>query len=214
MKRLMVTIAVAAFTATPVAAQWAGMPVWNSPKGGTGLTISGDYASNNDEASGGSAFGARASLGLANLTITAGMATWDSDLSSDKITSVGGTAAFRIIGGSLLPVAVNFLFGAARRNEVSPFPAFTTLVVGGGASASLPVPGVGLEPYLSVANRWHVGSGLLDTESNFGWTIGANASFGVLGVHVAYDSEALEGGGTAGVIGLGAHIQLRAPIGL
>lgn len=215
MKRLMLAVALVALAGAPAAAQWAGMPVWNSPKGGTGLTISGDFGSNNDEAGGGNAFGGRVALGLANLTLTAGMTTWDSDLSGEKTTSVGGTAAFRILGGSLLPVAVNFMFGAGRRNEGEPaseFPAFTTLVVGGGVSANLPMPGVAVEPYVSVGNRWRVGSGLLDTESNFGWTLGANANFGVFGVHVAYDSESVEGG-TAGVLGLGAHLQLRAPGG-
>lgn len=216
MKRLMLAMTLVAFAAVPAAAQWVGMPVWNSPKGGTGITISGDFGSNNDEAGGGSAFGGRVALGLANLTLTAGMATWDSDTPAEKVTTVGGTAAFRILGGSLLPVAVNFMFGAGRTNEGDPaatFPAFTTLVVGGGVSANLPTPGVAVEPYASIGNRWRVGSGLLDTESNFGWTLGANANFGIFGVHVAYDSESRESG-TAGIFGLGAHVQLRAPGGL
>src|SRR3989442_4601090 len=72
MKRGLTILALTLGAASPAAAQLAGMPVWNNPKGGTGITISGDYGKPNDNAGGGNAFGARASLGLANLNITAG----------------------------------------------------------------------------------------------------------------------------------------------
>ena len=36
----------------------------------------------------------------------------------------------------------------------------------------------------------------------------------MLGLHVAYDSEKRDDGSTAGVIGIGAHVALKAPIGL
>jgi len=44
MRRGFLVVGMIACAAGPVAAQWLGEPVWNSPKGGTGLTISGDYA--------------------------------------------------------------------------------------------------------------------------------------------------------------------------
>ena len=47
--RAMLTLGLAAVVATPAAAQWLGEPVWNSPKGGTGVTISGDYAHPNSD---------------------------------------------------------------------------------------------------------------------------------------------------------------------
>jgi hypothetical protein len=223
MKRMMTVLALVAFAATPVAAQLAGMPVWNSPKGGTGVTINGDFASNNDNAGGGSAFGARASIGLVNLTLGAGVATWDSDLSNDKITTFAGNAGFRIIGGSLLPVAVNLQFGAGRSNEVSsgvpgsPIPAITTVTAAVGLSTSLPTPGLSIEPYFSPGIRYYKASnpptGFPDSESNFGFTIGANVNFGMLGVHLAYDSESGDGS-TGGIFGIGAHVALRAPVGM
>ena len=80
-------------------------------------------------------------------------------------------------------------------------------------AVSVPTPGISIEPYLSVTNRWYKFSGISGTESNIGWTLGANANFGMLGVHLAYDSESM-GGGTAGIIGIGAHIALKAPIGM
>lgn len=215
MKRIMTVLALAAFAASPAAGQWSGMPVWNSPKGGTGITISGDYASINTDAGGGSAFGARASLGLANLTLGAGIASWDSDVFADKVTSYGANAGFRIIGGSLLPVAINLQAGVGRTGEINfgvDTSAVTTLTGALGLAVSVPTPGISIEPYLSLGLRRRSQSGRSD--SNFGWVLGANASFGMFGVHLAYDSESLGGGSRSGILGIGVHVALSAPMGM
>jgi hypothetical protein len=189
------------------------MPVWNSPKGGTGITISGDYGRPNADAGKGNAFGARGTLGLGSLSVTAGFASWKPSGASSSFSSIGGDAAFRVIGGTLLPVNVNLLVGGARTTGTGSAD-LTTLVAGGGVSVTLPTPGVSIEPYVSLANRWRKPSGG-STDSNFGWTIGANLGFGgIFGVHLAYDSESLGGGNTAGVIGIGAHVGLKVPLGM
>jgi hypothetical protein len=192
------------------------MPAWNNPKGGTGVTINGDVGVPNSDAGKGTAFGARATLGLANISLTAGLSTWKPNGFSSSTTTVGGVAGFRVIGGSLIPVALNIQLGASTSSEISgtsSLPKMTNILAGAGLSVNVPTPGLSIEPYLSVSNRWHKPSGL-STESNIGWVIGANVGFGMLGLHVAYDSEKLDGGGTAGVIGIGAHVALKAPIGM
>jgi len=215
MKRVLLVALAVVGASTQASAQFAGMPVWNSPKGGTGVTISGDYGKPNSTWGSGNAFGARGSLGLGNLTGTIGFASW-SRSGLPAIKSVGGDAAFRVIGGSLLPINVNLLLGAAR-STASGVPSQTTLVAGGGLSITLPTPGVSLEPYVSLGERWHhFSSAPLTssfTNSDFGWTIGANLGFGgVLGAHLAYDSEKLGGGSTGGIFGIGLHASLKAPI--
>ena len=210
MKRLMLVAALLAGASVPAAAQYFGMPVWNSPKGGTGITISGDYGKPNADYGKGSAFGARGTVGLGSLSITAGLASYKPSGASSSATSLGGTAAFRVVGGSLLPVNVNLLAGGARSTADS-VPDLTTIVAGGGVSVSLPTPGLSIEPYLSVTNRWMKFSGVSGTESNIGWTIGANLGLGMLGAHIAYDSQSLPGGGTGGIIGLGVHVGLSVP---
>ena len=70
MKRAVLIVGVAALATTPAAAQWLGMPVWNSPKGGTGITINGDWGRPDSTSGKGNAFGGRASLGLGTLTLT------------------------------------------------------------------------------------------------------------------------------------------------
>jgi hypothetical protein len=152
-------------------------------------------------------------VGLANLTVTAGVSSFKPEGAAEAYLSYGGNAAFRIIGGSLLPVALNLQLGAARVGEANTVAAKTRFFVGTGVSAKLPTPGVSVEPYLSLSNRWSASSGL-DTESNFGWTLGANLGFGgMFGIHAAYDSENAAGG-TGGIIGVGAHVQLKVPLGL
>jgi len=47
MKRTWLVIALAVGGATQASAQLIGMPVWNSPSGGSGLTINGDYGKPN-----------------------------------------------------------------------------------------------------------------------------------------------------------------------
>src|SRR5689334_1755088 len=113
MKSTAMVIGFLALLAAPAAAQWLGEPVWNSPKGGTGVTISGDYAHPNADYGKGNTWGGRASLGLSTITLTAGVASWKPENATQSLTSVGGNVAFRLIGGSLLPVAINMQLGGA-----------------------------------------------------------------------------------------------------
>jgi len=216
MKRMATIAALIAFGATPAVAQWAGMPVWNNPKGGTGVTIDGDLGFPNTNGGKGTAYGARATVGFANISVTAGLANWKPDGYSSSTTSVGGTAQFKVIGGSLIPVAMNFQLGAGTASAVTSGtvtqPKLTMLVAGAGISVNVPTPGLSIEPYLSLGERWNKASGF-STQSNFGWVIGANLGFGMMGLHLAYDSQKL-GGATRGIIGIGAHVALKAPIGM
>lgn len=211
MNRVFLTTVLVVSAATPAVAQFAGMPVWNSPKGGTGITISGDYGRPNADLGKGNAFGARGTVGLGSVNLTLGFSTWKPSAAPNSFKSIGGDAAFRVVGGSLLPINVNLLVGGARTTVSGASGNLTTLVAGGGVSVSLPTPGVSVEPYLSLANRWHKPSGG-STNSNIGWTIGANFSFGMMGAHIAYDSESYGAGVSGGIIGLGLHLALKVPM--
>jgi hypothetical protein len=214
MKRMLASLAAAAFTVAPLAAQSVGMPNWSSPKGGTGITISGDLAMPNAELGKGTAFGARGSIGLANITLTAGGASWKPKGASDNYTSFGGQAAFRVIGGSLIPVSISLQVNAARTGAANGDSALTRLGLGGAVSVNVPTPGLSIEPYLAVNNRWYKFSGVSGTQSNIGYTLGANVGLGMIGLHLAYDSEDFGGGVKGGIFGIGAHFALKAPIGM
>ena len=214
MKRTLTVLALAACVTTQATAQFLGMPNWSNPKGGTGVVISGDLGMPNEDLGKGTAFGARATVGLANLSLTGGLSFWKPDGAPEDYTSLGGQAAFRVIGGSLLPVAVSLQVNLARVGEANGDPSLTRLGLGGAVSVNVPTPGLSIEPYLAINNRWYKFSGVSGTESNIGWTLGANVGLGMLGLHLAYDSESFGGGSTGGVIGLGAHFSLKAPIGM
>src|SRR2546427_8860189 len=105
MKRSALIVAVSAvLVAAPAAAQWTGMPVWNDPKGGTGITISGDYGKPNDNYRGGNAWGGRAALGVGTVTLTAGVATYKPEGSRDAPTPVRGQGALPASRGTPLPL--------------------------------------------------------------------------------------------------------------
>ena len=221
MKRVVLTLGLAACVAAPVAGQWLGEPAWN-PKGGTGITIYGDYGHPNTGAGKGNAFGGRVSLGVGTLTLTAGVASWKPDTFNDRATSYGGSAAFRLVGGSLIPVAVNLQVGAGHSGQVTSgpdtLPGQTTVIGAVGVSVPLPTPGFSIEPYFAPGIRYHkfsnVPTGTSDHQTNFGWVIGGNLGFGLLGIHLAYDSEKFDDGTTHGVFGIGANVGLRLPMGL
>src|SRR5437588_6034139 len=154
MKRVVLAVGLAASVAAPAAAQWTGMPVWNSPKGGTGITINGDWGRPDSSFGKGNAFGGRASLGLGTLTLTAGVASYKPENATSSITSYGGNAAMRVIGGSLIPVSINLQVGAARSDSSSPTRPATTSVIGAvGRAISLPTPGLRSEPCVSAGLR-------------------------------------------------------------
>jgi hypothetical protein len=211
---LIVTM-LATVLAIPAAAQWNGMPIWNNPKGGTGVTIDGDLGFPNSDLGKGTAYGARATFGLTNLSLTAGVSSWKPDGAGSSTTTWAGVAGFRVIGGSLMPVALNIQAGAGTGSEITgtvAIPKLTNMFLGAGVSVNVPTPGISIEPYVSLSERWHTPSGG-STESHFGWVVGANVGFGMFGVHLAYDTEKLDGS-TAGVFGIGAHFSLSAPGGI
>jgi hypothetical protein len=100
----------------------------------------------------------------------------------------------------------------ARVGEANTDPSATRIAAGAGVSAALPTPGLSIEPYLAVSNRWTMYEGF-DAETGIGWTLGANVNFGMFGFHLAYDSEEFFDS-TVNTIGLGVHVSLRAPIGM
>jgi len=214
MKRAAIVLGLAVAAAVPAVAQNFGSPLWNNPKGGTGVTISGDFAKPNSDLGKGSAWGARGSLGLANLTLGLGITRWKPSGFPSSYTSVAGNAAFRVIGGSLIPLSVNLQLGAARQGKANGDSAMTRITAGAGVSVNVPTPGLSIEPYLSISNRWYKFSGISGTNSNIGWVIGANLGFGMLGVHIAYDSEKFDNGATGGIFGIGAHVALKVPMGM
>src|SRR5256712_12811121 len=176
MRRAVFVVAVAALAGPSAAAQWGGVPVWNSPKGGSGVTIAGDYTRSNVIGSNSNAIAGRVSLGVGTTTLTVGASSWQPESFNTRVTSLGGSLALRLIGGSRLPVAVNLQLGGAYKNKgtsgTQTLPEATTAPGAGGLSTPLPVPPIRREPDFSPGVRYHkdwngAGGGRKD-EDNFG----------------------------------------------
>lgn len=217
MHRTLFTLGMTALLATTAAAQWLGEPAWNNPTAGSGFTIYGDYTRPSTGAGGGNAFGGRVALGAGVFSLTGGASSWKADLVSKRLITIGGTVAFRLVGGSLLPVAVNLQLGGGHTfdmtSSITAAPVQTMGLAALGVSVPLPLPVVSIEPYVSPGVRYrrfsNVAAGAPDHETNFGWVIGSNIRFGPIGMHVAYDSERFADGTRHGVLGVGANLGLR-----
>ena len=211
MKLRMVPVGAALLLATlaqPAAAQLNSMPVFYSPKGGTGFTLYGDFGKGmNDESGKNTAFAARAVLGVSALTFGAAVGTVNADFGGVDENSFQwmGMAAFRILGGGVLPAALSVQAGYGRLAP-SDTTAEVNIPVGLGVSVSAPIPGFTLE--LWGAPRFNVRrvtvNDATETQTGFGLSVGINVGFSIgLGGYVALDWVSLsdESGGDFPLIG-------------
>jgi hypothetical protein len=191
-------------------AQLSGMPVWNSPKGGTGVTIAGDYGSPDSLGGKGSIYAGRVVLGVSALTVSATVGVRNPEGTSPNVTEYGGTGALRLIGGSLIPLSVNLQGGVARFSVASVKTTRATAAVG--FAIDVPTPFVSVEPWIAPGLRVIRTSG--QTNTQFGVAGGLTVGIGMLGLHAAMDYETLPGGGHTRTVGLGAHFAIRPSFGL
>lgn len=200
---------------TSAAAQLAGMPIWNSPRAGTGVLIAGDVGRPDSAGGSGTTFAGRVAVGFSALTLSASVGQREPDGLSST-TEYGGTAAYRLIGGSLIPVAVNLQAGAAGVHGAGVTMRRYTGALG--FSVDVPVPGVSFEPWVAPGLRVnYVGAttGVASTSNtDFGIAGGVTIGFGMIGIHAAIDYEKRPGGGHTTTLGLGAHVDIRPSLGL
>ena len=78
----------------------------------------------------------------------------------------------------------------------------------GGGTGFQPPPGVRFH------HRSNPPAGLKENETNVGFVVGGNFNFGLVGIHLAYDSEKFDDGKMHDVFGIGANVGLRVPLGM
>ena len=210
-----VVVVAAAALPTRAVGQLAGMPVWNSPRGGTGVLIAGDVGLPDSAGGNGSTVAGRVAVGLRALSLSATAGTRNPKGVGSNVTEYGGTVAGRLIGGSLIPIAVNLQGGFA---SFSDSVTNTRLTAALGFAIDVPVPGVNLEPWvapgLRMTHRGSTGPGSSQTNTQFGIAGGITLGLGLFGLHAAVDYEKRPNGGHTTTIGLGAHLDIRPTLGL
>ncbi len=212
-----VAVAALACAVAPADAQVRGIPVYNSgvPRG---IGIHGDVGFPNDEAGGGTAYGATVKGGFGPLGATATLASYNPDGPGGSDLTAGGTLNYRVFGGPLVPLSVTLQAGVGyAKPESGFFPGEDEdnwhFPIGVGFGLVIPNPVLAIRPWLAPRVdivRTSVG-GDSQTDTNFGLSGGLELNLlSGLGVHAAYDAIFAEGG-TPGVFGIGAHYTFRVP---
>ena len=213
MKRLLpglVALCAALGSATSLAGQVIGLPVYNSGIP-TGLGLFADIGFPNDAAGGGTAYGATGRLGVGPFGATASVARFNPEGPGDQLTSVGGSLNYKVFGGPLVPLTVTLQGGAgyAKQDDVS----FYRFPVGLGLGLTIPNPALAIKPWLAPRlDVSRVSSPLgSDTETNFGISGGVELNLlSGLGLHASYDRVFADVEDPS-IFAAGLHYTFRVP---
>lgn len=212
--------------ALPATAQMAGNPVYVPVGTGTGIRLAGDFGRGlNDASAKTTYFGGRATLGLPMLYVTAGAGlvkpSEDFVPGAESDLAFGAAVGLHVLNLPLVPVKVSAQVGAGylKSGDDKQY----DLPVSVGVALKLPTPGLSISPWL--APRLHVrrfdpAVGEADTDARIGASGGVNATFGMIGVHLAADYvrfSAPEGSGLSSsdvspwIFGAGLSVGLTVP---
>jgi hypothetical protein len=230
---------VGAVIVRPASAQIQGMPVYFNPRGGVGLTISGDVGrvvtnrfGSTSSLSKPFAFGGGVRLGLPFISVGAMAAVYD-----PKITNQGneqqyaGTAALKVFGGPLIPLSVSLQAGVGYLKVGSGTGATSnvSIPIGIGVALNVPTPGASIAPWVAArvqVNSVSTGGGIgnvSQTQLGFGTSGGLNIGTPAgLGFHVAFDWATFGGRPSSPItslrdrrqlltVGGGVHYTLKIP---
>jgi hypothetical protein len=205
-------LALLAVLAGTARAQVTGLPVKNAGITG-GLTIGGEVGFPGDEYGGGTAFGARGSLGLGAIGFGAVVSHWNPDGDGDAINAVGASLNLKVFGGPLIPLSVTLQGGAeyASSNGIKMLHA----PIGLGIGLRIPNPALAIKPWLAPRlDVMRVSGDDIDgdTETNFGISGGVDFSLlGGLGFGVAYDRVWAGEGVNPSVFSVGVNYAIKIP---
>jgi hypothetical protein len=209
---LLLTALLGGGAATTLAAQVTGLPVRNSGLS-SGLTIGGEVGFPNADYGKGTAFGARAALGLGPFGVSAVVSRWNPKGPADAQSGVGGYLNLKVFGGPLVPFSVTLQGGAEYVNNNG-----TKLLhapIGLGIALRIPNPALAIKPW--IAPRLDIlrasGSGVSSkTETNFGISGGVDLSLlGGLGFGVAYDRTWFDKSVNPSVFSAGVNYTIKIP---
>ena len=197
--------------ATAAQAQLAGIPVYYSPRGGTGVGIAANLGFPNDSAGGGTAYGVSGSFGTGPVTLTAMVGAWKGTSFTSAQTTFGANIAYRLFGGGILPVAVAVQAGYGTVKSALPAPApsntINTIPVGVGISFDPPL--FPLKPWIAPRVDFISGGGSSTSEVWVSGGVNFNLLLG-LGVHAAVDYK--PSSPSKMILGVGAHFDFHVPM--
>lgn len=193
--RGLAAVALLSLAAAPLRAQVPGIPV-HAAGVPSGVILAGHFAFPNDAAGGGRSYAVSGAVGTGLLGGTALVAVSDPEGDADGTVSVGANAAFRVLGGPLVPVSASVLAGvgyAKPESGVLPDEETTMLRVPVALSVALVVPSPAFSVRPWVAPRLDItrltpegGEG--ETLTDFAVSAGVEVNtISGLGLHAAVD---------------------------
>jgi opacity protein-like surface antigen len=211
-RALLLTALLGGASAAALRAQAAtGLPVRNAGIVG-GLTLGGEVGFPNADYGKGTAFGARAALGLGPFGLSAVASRWNPDGPVAGRTGVGGYLNLKIFGGPLIPLSVTLQGGVEYANDDGIKQLHAP--VGLGIALRIPNPALAIKPW--IAPRLDVarftGDNIeSDTKTNFGISGGVDLSLlGGLTFTAAYDRTWVNDFNPS-VFSLGASYSIKIP---
>jgi len=208
--------------ATAAQAQLAGIPVYFSPAGGTGVGIAANVGFPNSDAGSGTAYGVSGSLGTGPVTISAMVGAWKATGGSygwtSAQTSFGGSVAYRLFGGGLLPVAIaaQVGYGMIKTPNLPIIGSQTITTIPVGVGVSFDPPLFPFKPWIAPRMEFQSVSGGGSSTSSFRVSGGVNFNLLLgLGVHAAVDWGQKTVSGTTVtplILSLGAHFNFHVPL--
>ena len=208
---LLLTALLGGVAAAALPAQVTGLPVRNSGLS-SGLTIAGEVGFPNEDYHKGTAYGARAAVGLGPFGLSAVASHWDPKGAAGAQTGVGGYLNLKVFGGPLVPFSVTLQGGAEYVNNDG-----TKLLhapIGLGIALRIPNPALAIKPWIAPRVDIARVSGNLptDTQTNFGISGGIDLSLlGGLGFGVAYDRTWFDKGVNPAVFSAGVSYTIKIP---
>ena len=190
-------------------AQLRGIPVYFNPRVGTGVSVAANLGFPDYNAGGGTAYGAAGSFGTGPLALTGLAGVFRNVNSLGTQTWFGGTVAYRVFGGGLLPMAVALQAGYGATTSGTSSDASSVLIpVGVGIAFNPPL--FPLKPWIAPRMEFTRAEG---STGQFRLSGGVNFDLRHgFGVHAAEDWGFGGGAWTRGAIwGVGAHFNLHVP---
>jgi hypothetical protein len=215
--------------ATAAQAQLAGIPVYYTPRGGTGVGIAANLGFPNTAAGGGTAYGLAVNFGVGPMTFTGMAGAYKGTGFSSAQASVGGNVAYRLFGGGFLPVAVAVQAGYGMvKSGIPNVATITTSTIPVGVGVGLDLPLVPFKPWIAPRIEFATQSGLVGgNASAASFRVSAGLDFNLLlglGVHAAVDygsrpakldpnpNPSQRKSANTMTIGVGAHFNFHVPM--
>lgn len=193
-RRVVLTLGMLACGAVPATAQVLGLPVVNNGAP-TGVSIGADVGfANDDYAGGGTAVGARASIGLGFFGVS-GAVSHFSPKNGDGVWAPGASATLRLIGGPLVPFRITMQAGVSEWTIAGT--QFTHVPLSLGLAATIPNPAFAIKPWIAPRIDYtHNSNGSIITGSDVHFGISGGVDIALLNglsIRAAYDRLSSDG---------------------